>query len=61
MIQDKMVVKGVSVKQSQVIRVGKFVDLSRHGQWSQFIQDALDEKLGRLEKQPHLKEDKKAS
>jgi hypothetical protein len=50
MIQDKMVVKGVSVKASQVEKVGQFVDLSRHGQWSQFIQDAIDLKLENLER-----------
>jgi hypothetical protein len=55
--------KGVSLKPEQWERLGKHLNLKRHGAFSQFVQDAVDEKLDRDEPLTQLTEtqDKKAS
>jgi hypothetical protein len=43
--------KGVSLRLDQYQEMGKYIDLNRIGPFSQFLQDAVDEKLTRLNPQ----------
>jgi hypothetical protein len=48
---EKVVKRGVSLRPEQYQRMGQHIDLTRIGPFSQFIQDAVTEKLDRIEKQ----------
>lgn len=45
---EKVVKRGVSLRPYQYHEMGRHIDLNRIGPFSQFIQDAVDEKLTRL-------------
>jgi hypothetical protein len=51
MNSEKAIAKGFSIKPEQLKELSKVIDLHRHGQFSQFIQDAITEKLARLSEQ----------
>lgn len=46
---EKVVKRGVSLWPDQYQRMGQHIDLNRVGPFSQFIQDAINEKLDRIE------------
>jgi Arc/MetJ-type ribon-helix-helix transcriptional regulator len=48
---EKAIPKGISLKPGQLEEMGKVIDIDRYGQVSQFIQDAIDEKLQRIQKE----------
>lgn len=45
---ERVVKKTISLRAYQVEAVAKYVDINRYGQFSQFMQDALDERIARL-------------
>lgn len=48
MEKEKAINKTISLYPEQIKRVSKVVDINRHGQFSQFVQDSIDERLERL-------------
>jgi hypothetical protein len=61
MNSEKAIVRGFSIKPEQVKRLEKVIDIKRHGQFSQFVVDAISEKLDRLEKDKNPKNEQIAS
>lgn len=51
MDSEKAIAKGFSIKPELLKRLSGVIDLNRHGQYSQFVQDAIIEKLDRLAQQ----------
>jgi hypothetical protein len=46
---EKAKIKAISLTPDQLKRLGKFIDLDQYGDFSRFAQEALDEKMDRLE------------
>lgn len=42
---EKAIKKGITLKSRQVEEIEKIIDITKHGAFSQFIQDAVDMKL----------------
>jgi hypothetical protein len=45
---EKAFKRAVSLYPRQVQKMGLIIDLNRHGEFSHFVQDAIDEKLERI-------------
>lgn len=60
MNSEKAIVKGFSIKPEQLKKLAEVIDFTRHGQFSQFVQDAIEEKLSRIS-QNKTEENKLAS
>jgi hypothetical protein len=56
---ERVVKKTISIRANQVNAIAQFVDINRYGQFSQFVQDAIDERVARISRQG--KEELKAS
>jgi hypothetical protein len=56
---EKAIAKGVSIRPSQLEKVGTIIDLTKHGQFSQFVCEAITEKLEKLN--PQAQQEKLAS
>lgn len=48
MEKEKAVNKTISLYPEQIKRVGTVVDINRHGQFSQFVQDLIEAELEKL-------------
>jgi hypothetical protein len=63
MNSNKALVKAFSLKPKKLDEVGQVIDLSKYGEFSRFIQEAVDEKLDRIfaERNPQPENELKAS
>lgn len=61
MSSEKAVMRGFSIKPSQLEKLEKVVGIKRHGQFSQFIVDAITEKIDRIEQKEAHEQKKIAS
>lgn len=59
--KNKAVIKGVSLKPFQLIRLSSHIDLELYGEFSRFAQEAIDEKMDRLEQEGNTSQEKIAS
>jgi hypothetical protein len=58
---EKVIKKAFSLYPRQLKAIGEVVDLDRHGPFSQFIQQAIDEKLDRIYSERNPQTELKAS